>query len=202
MIARGLRSSYERHVRPIALIGVCALVCAQGCVKIATSAGTPTALERQLLGAYDELDRELVLASSVRGDVARSAGSPESVKALAIEGRALQRFNEDDVAELKTAGCLAETLEATVVPRPCSLASDAAAAVARRRDRVVQDENRARRNILSWAALVQAREAGRDRATPDQLRELRRTYHLLLRESAGPGHLFEVSPGEFRPVER
>lgn len=186
-------------MKRIALIGLVALVSAPGCVKIATSAGTPTALERQLLGAYDELDRELVLASSVRGDVARAPGSHESVKALAIEGRALQRFNEDDLSELKAAGCIAETLDATVVPRPCAAATEASG---RRRERVVEDENRARRNILSWAALVQAREAGRDRATQEQLRELRRTYHLLLRESAGPGHLFEVAPGEFRPVER
>lgn len=167
-----------------------------GCFTVATSAGTPTALERQLLGAYDELDRDLVLASSVRADIARAPGSFDSVKALALEGRALQRFNEDDLVELKANGCLAETLEATVVARPCQFVAQEDAT--KRRDRVIEEENRSRRAIVEWAAFVQAREAGRDRPTPDQIAEIRRTYQRLIRESAAPGDLFETSPGQFQ----
>ncbi|MCC7380595.1 MAG: hypothetical protein IT384_02100 [Deltaproteobacteria bacterium] len=175
---------------------------AVGCVTVATSAGTPTALERQLLGAYDELDRDLVLASSVRGDQARPAGSLEARRALALDGRALQRFNEDDLVELKGGGCIVERLDATVAPRACALISDGGDVVQRRRERVIVEENRARRAILEWAAYNAAREAGRERPSADEEREIRQTYHRLLAEAAQPGHWFETAPGQLREVGR
>lgn len=175
---------------------------AAGCVTVATSAGTPTALERQLLGAYDELDRDLVLASSVRGDQARPAGSLEARRALALDGRALQRFNEDDLVELKGGGCIVERLDATVATRSCTLVSEGGDVVQRRRERVILEENRARRAILEWAAYNAAREAGRERPSAEEEREIRQTYHRLLAEAAQPGHWFETTPGQFREVGR
>src|SRR5690349_19216096 len=122
----------------VALLGVAPA----GCIRVAASVAKPTALERQLLGEYERLDDELVWASSVRaaGDLARSF---DALKAEAIEQRALQRFNEDDLVELKSVKCIAEALDASVVVRPCELARVDAAAE-RRIQRVVREENKAR----------------------------------------------------------
>lgn len=175
------------------------LVSSAGCVSISTNAATPTAIERQLLGAYEELDRDLIMAASVRGDVRGAPGSWDSLKALALEGRALMRFNQDDVRELKSAGCLAEGLEGELIARPCAGAlGDVSARVAR----VVDQENRARRALVSFAALAAAREAGRTVVAPAELTELRRAYHRLMRQAATPSDLFETVPGEFSPVTR
>lgn len=169
-----------------------------GCVSIGTNAANPTAVERQLLGAYEELDRELVMAASVRGDVRGVAGSWDSMRALALEGRALMRFNQDDVRELKTAGCLAETLEAELAPQPCTAAlADVTVRVAR----VVAQENRARRAVITFAAHAAARETGRTMVSTEEVAELRRAYHRLMRQTAVKGDLFESAPGQFAPVE-
>ncbi|MBI2374878.1 MAG: hypothetical protein HYV07_12850 [Deltaproteobacteria bacterium] len=167
-------------------------------LSVSLSVATPTALERQLLGEYEELDRELVLASSVRGSPA--PGGLEDAKLKAIRARALQRFNGDDLAELEARGCIAEGAKGQVVERPCAEVDDEV--VRRRRARVVAEENQARTDILSWSAFAAARSAGRAAATEQDLLELRLTYARLLRESAAPGVLFEAAPGHFEPVSR
>src|SRR5262245_31747944 len=113
-----------------------------GCVSAVGAVAQPTALEFQLLGAYEELDRDLMHASSVRAP-STPAASFEKLRAEALEARGLQRFNEDDLLELKNAKCLAEGLGAKVVPRPCALMEQDPAAQ-RRLQRVVKEENRAR----------------------------------------------------------
>lgn len=170
-----------------------------GCFSVVTSAAGPTALERQLLGAYDDLDRELVLAASVRGEAAFALGSPEALKAAAVEGRALMRFNEDDLAELKAQGCVAETLRAEITEWSCAGANEE---LSRRRARVIRDENQARRAVLAWAAYLRARELGREAPTAAEIEELLAAYRRLLFETAQPGQLFERTPGKFEPISR
>ncbi|MFO0723135.1 MAG: hypothetical protein U1E65_05070 [Myxococcota bacterium] len=167
-----------------------------GCVSVVTSAAGPTALERQLLGAYDELDRDLVLAASVRGGAALTPGSPEALHAAAVEGRALMRFDEDDVLELKQLGCLGESLEALLVAQPCAQQG----AQEKRLARVIRDENQAREAVLAWAAHLLARELGRDAPTMAELAEMRAAYRRLLLETAAPGQLFEVTPNRYQPL--
>lgn len=167
------------------------------------SAAQPTALERQLLGEYDELDEALLHASSVRGGAAVASVAPrfEALRAEALDQRAVQRFNEDDLLELKKAHCIAEGLDAAVVARPCS-AAGADPAVARRLARVVEEENRARRAILTWAAYQIARSQGRVAPDPTEMAEVRKAYHQLLLEAAALGNLVEVEPGVFREAAR
>lgn len=179
------------------LFAVLVLAGAGGCIRVAGSVAQPTALERQLLGDYERLDDELVHASSVRGGAGSPPTSYEGVKAEAIEHRAIQRFNEDDLAELKGAGCIAERLDATVVDRPCALA-EPDDGVRRRVARVVKEENRARGAIVLWAAHELARRAGRAAPTAAEVDEVRRTYQRLLLEAARPDQLREVAPGDFR----
>lgn len=178
-----------------------ACVASVGCISVAGSVARPTALELQLLGEYERLDEELVHASSVRGDLAAGAGSFEMLKAEALEQRAIQRFNEDDLLELKGARCIAEALDASVVARPCSLIERDDAA-ARRVARVVREENRARSAILLWAAYELARKQGRGAPDPSEIGELRKLYQRLLFEAAQTGHIGEVAPGQFRELAR
>jgi hypothetical protein len=170
-----------------------------GCLEGAYTAAKPTALERQLLGAYDELEAKLVHASSVRAEEGPQLLSFEAIEASALEARALQRFNEDDVVELKGAGCLAEGLGARLLLQPCSMASQDPA-TQRRLERVLGEENRAREAVLRWAAHTLARQAGKSAPSERDVAELRLTYQRLLRETATQGQLFEVAPGTVRPV--
>lgn len=182
--------------------GVVACVLASfagGCIRVAASVGKPTALERQLLGEYERLDNELVWASSVRGSTDPAAPSFDLLKAQAIEQRGIQRFNEDDLEELKGAKCIAERMDATIVERPCPLVQKDESAP-RRLVRVVREENKARSAILLWAAYELARKDGRAAPGKKELDELRTTYGRLLREAAQPGQLAEVAPGQFKEV--
>ena len=168
-----------------------------GCITASGTVAKPTALERQLLGAYEELDKSMVHASSVRASK-QTAATFEKLKAQAIEMRALQRFNEDDVLELKSAGCLAESLRAALVARPCK-GAERDPVRARRLARVVREENSARGAILTWAAYALARQRGRASPSAEELEEIRSAYQRLLQEAARPGHLLEVAPGRFAP---
>lgn len=171
-----------------------------GCIQAAVSAGQPTAMERQLLGAYEALDDELVHASSVRGSGGLVGVSAIAIRQEALQARAVQRFNEDDVVELKAAGCLAEMLSARVAPQACAAVDDDAA-VGRRRARVVDEENRARATLMQWAAYEIAKRSGRPAPTSEEVEEVRAAYRRLVREAARPGHLVEVRPGVVQPVE-
>lgn len=173
-----------------------ALLLSSGCIRGALTVAQPTALELQLLGAYDELDKELIHAGSVRGKASPELGY-DQLSNLAVEARGTQRFNEDDVAELKARGCLAEGQGAILLARPCTMEDEA---MGRRQGRLVEEENRARAVILNWAAHNLARKAGRPRPNPEELKEMRAAYQRLLFETARPGELIEREPGQFVPV--
>ena len=178
---------------------VCLSVASGACVTVAQNAARPTALEHQLLGAYEELDEDLVRASSVRGDGASGPARLGVVRAQALEQRAVQQFLADDLAEFAAARCIAEALDATVVARPCPLvATDAT--IRTRRDRVVASESRARNILIWWAAHELAHKAGRSTPTGEELRDVAGAYRRLLRAALTPGHLVEVTPGHFEGV--
>jgi hypothetical protein len=168
----------------------------QGCVTAVGAVAKPTALEFQLLGAYEELDRDLMHASSLRAP-SGPAASFEKLRMEALEARALQRFNRDDLIDLKNASCLAEGLRAKVIARPCPLLSQDPAAQ-RRLTRVVKEENRSREVLLIWAAFELARKGGRAEPTRAEVEEIEHAYERLLRDTARPEHLIEVKQGAFK----
>lgn len=180
-------------------VGLLVAVAGSGCIQAALSAGQPTALERQLLGAYEELDEELVQVSSVRGGPGLEDAPHESLQQHALRARSVQMFNADDVEALKAGGCVYETLKAELAPRPCSLLSSDPGAE-RRRLRVIDEENRARSVLIRWAAHEVARREGRAVASPAEITEVRAAYLRLLRETAQAGHLMEVAPGDVQPT--
>lgn len=66
-----------------------------------------TQLENQILGSFEQMEKELVLVSSVRDALERADGvAPAQKEALlAMMNR---RFNEDDVSQLKALGVFGE----------------------------------------------------------------------------------------------
>lgn len=168
---------------------------AGGCIRAVGAVAKPTAIELQLLGAYEELDTDLAHASSLRAS-GQLSSSFEKLQAEALEARSIQRFNEDDVLELKDAGCLAEGRDAKLVPRKCPLLDEDPAA-RRRQSRVTREENEARAVILTWAAHEVARRDGRPAPSAADVEEIRRAYQRLLFETAEPGHLIETGDGRF-----
>jgi hypothetical protein len=167
------------------------------CVSFAENAAPPTTLEHQLVGVYQEIDEDLVYASSVRGRDATRLTSADGLRAAAIQARAMQLFNEDELVELKNAQCVAERKDARLQVRSCAFERNADLSFAARRKRLVHDENKAREGILTWAAHVLAKKRGRSQVDTEELAELRGTYFRLLREVASPLHLFEGQAGDF-----
>ncbi len=152
-----------------------------------------TALENQILGSYEELDRDMQLLASVRGVDAKSQAQPPpsytQQRQRAIAARQTQKFNRDDVDELKQAGCIGEANDGTLSKRPCELASDPA--VAARLERVIASENQARSVILRFAVT----------ASPDltekDLPQVTATYARMQREKARSGEWIQEPLGEW-----
>ncbi|MBK8014572.1 MAG: hypothetical protein IPK13_24880 [Deltaproteobacteria bacterium] len=198
---------------PLAPVAFLAFAAAMpSCLTLDATTAQPTAVERQLLGAYDELDEALVRASSVRGVSgwtldgmgAGALPSPEtyaSVQSLALSARALQQFNEDDLLALKAEGCVVEALGAMVKARACAKVREDPA-VARRLKRVVEEENRCRAAVVRWAAYEVARRRGRAEVSSAIRDEVRDAYRRLLLETAKPGTLIERAPGRIESVSK
>jgi hypothetical protein len=167
------------------------------CVSVGGSVATPTALENQLLGVYQDLDEDLVYASSVRGQDLNRSSRLDSLRTRAMKARSLQIFNEDELSEFKDGQCVAETRNARIVAHVCPLENENDASFDPRRTRLLRDENEARTRILEWAAYAVAQKRGRQSINPEELQKMRRTYFRLLREVAKRGHLFEAAEGSF-----
>jgi len=175
-----------------------------GCIRAAGSVAEPTAIERQLLGAYQQLDRELVWVSSVRGPggegpEADRLSEVDDLGTRALRMRLLQRFNEDDLRQLADWQCVAEGRSAAVQPVGCDEV-ERDLRWRRIRERVVQEENQAREVIIEYAADQAARRQGRSEPD-DQLRQrMRAAYADLMRTAAAPDHLVESSEGALVPA--
>lgn len=176
------------------MAGLWILLGSSACVRVVGSVAQPTAIERQLLGAYQELDDALVLTSSARGP--GPAGGPD-LDRQALRQRLLQRFNEDDVEQLKSWGCLGEGRDGRLRELECDeVVQDPT--WNRVRGRVVAEENQAREIILRWAAAQVAEARGMDAPTERLEQELRDAYVSLLREASGPGDLVQGEDGVWR----
>jgi hypothetical protein len=165
---------------------VVALAGAAGCLNVSTSAANPTAIERQLLGAYAALDRDLVLEAAARGAEAGPSAevlSRDPLRARAVEARAVMLFNADDLDELRRDGCVVEVEGARVERRRWARADSDPRADALAR-RVVDEENTSREALLAFAAAARARDSGRARLEPAEIEELRRALARLVASPA------------------
>ncbi|HOX46374.1 MAG TPA: DUF1318 domain-containing protein [Myxococcota bacterium] len=172
-----------------------ALLAGVGCVEASIQVvDERTALENQILGAYEQLDRDLQLVASVRAVGADGQAQPaprlSDVRQRAVQARQTQQFNRDDLEELKAQGCLGEGLDAMLAARPC--AAQAEPATAQRLERLVAAENQARRLLLEFVVTT----------SPDLTRadlpQLVEAAARAQREQAAPGTWLQEPGGEWR----
>lgn len=152
-----------------------------------------TALENQILGSYEELDRDMQLLASVRAvDAAGKTQPPPSYtqeRQQAIVARQTQQFNRDDIDELKQAGCIGEAQDGTLKARPCERSSDQA--VAGRLERLIASENQARGVILRFAVTTSPDLTDRD------LPQVIEAYARMQREKAKSGEWIQQPDGKW-----
>lgn len=150
-----------------------------------------TALENQILGSYEELDRDLQLVASVRAvdETGKRKGPPSfsQIRAQAVAARQTQRFQLDDVQELKTAGCLGEGADGLLASRPCPSGNQEQ--VARRIARTVAAENAARKVLLLFVVTTSPD------LTEDDTDKLARAWARLNRDRAEKGHWIQDDAG-------
>jgi hypothetical protein len=162
-----------------------------GCFSITTvNIGQKTALERQLIGAFEPLTDEEMLAASVRAASGPSDVAADDAQARATFARQRQLFNRDDVDELKSAGCLGEAFDATVVARPCAAAKDEATRALLMR--MIAEENEDRAAIINWVAGSSHAASGASRA------QLVALYHHLQLEQARSRDWIEEPKGTWQ----
>ena len=111
-----------------------------------------TALENQLLGTYEDLSEELVLAATVRAARSDAGRETDRLKIAAIRARELQEFNRDDVEEMKRDGSLGEANDGHLSARSAAKARDHR--YERRRAAILEEENGARDAILRFVMLI------------------------------------------------
>jgi len=182
-----------RVVFPVITAG--ALACLlYGCVSAKINVvDERTALENQILGSYEELDRDMQLLASVRAvDSAGETQPPPSYtqqRQQAIVARQTQQFNQDDIDELKKAGCIGEARDGTLAARPCDPAADKS--VAERLERLIASENQARGVILRFAVTVSPDLTEKD------LPQVTKTYARMQREKAKTGEWIQQPDGKW-----
>ncbi len=164
-----------------------------GCIKVTTvNIGQKTSLERQLIGEFEPLTEEEVLAASVRAGAGSGSVTLDDLKQQAVAARRRQLFNRDDLDELKGFGCLGEAAGAELAAHECEPTQENGEGkelVQTRVERLVNEENEDRRVIINWALEADPVLTSADR---DQVVEV---YARLLRERLEPGHWYRGEDG-------
>jgi len=144
-----------------------------------------TQLENQILGTFQRLEQDLVLASSVRGAPAARRLSP--LQREALEALMIREFNRDDVEELKAKLVVGEAnnglLAVLVTPKD--------AAEARRVKRLVQEENHGRLVIMKRVI-----QLSRDLQAKD-LPLVRDIFYRLNVQTIRPGEMLQQKDGKW-----
>ncbi len=167
-------------------------------VSVATGCVSPriqvvderTALENQILGAYERLDDDLQLMASVRATEASEPGpARHELRRQAIWARRLEIFFRDDVDELKRAGCLGEGRDGLLARRPCEPDGDERRAAWL--ERVLQQVNEAREKIFEYIV------ASSHQLAPEDLEQVRGAFVRLRREEAERGEWLQQDDGSW-----
>lgn len=144
-----------------------------------------TQLENQVLGLFQRLEDDLVLASSVRGS---GSGGLSPLEREAAEAMMLREFIRDDVEALKSAGWVGEGLDGLLAllkkpeePREAARAS-----------RLVAEENGARTALMQ--RVVQLSPELHEADMP----LVRRLFYRLNVQTARPGDLVQREDGSWQ----
>jgi hypothetical protein len=147
-----------------------------------------TQLENQILGTFQRLEDDLILASSVRGE--RREPRFGSLEREAVDAMMTREFQRDDVDALKAKQVLGEALTGLLV----LLAPPAEAAEAKRAKELVAEENRCRQVLLRRVIALGPNLSDKD------LPELQRILYRINAQTARPGDRLQGEDGAWRTV--
>ena len=155
-----------------------------------------TALENQVLGAYKELEDDVILAASVR---APGEAKPElsAGKRRAVDARQEQDFNRDDIDELKDHEVLGEASDGSLAVLPGGVGGGVGADAKARKlaAELVAEENKDRAEI--WRRII---DANANLSAAD-LTQVRKTYAKMQRDGVTKGQWFQDEGGNWRRRE-
>jgi hypothetical protein len=153
-----------------------------------------TLLERQILGSYDELSKDLVLVASVRGvdDAGKIKPAPylPPGKERALRAAQSREFNRDDIDRFKREGCAGENREGDLEVLRCTPAQKDSKYGRLLRD-IAAEENADRRVIL--LRVIETSE----NLTADDLPKLKRVYAGMNRDAAKKGETIQLENGNW-----
>ena len=153
-----------------------------------------TLLERQILGSYDELSKELVLVASVRGVDEQGKIKPLPYlppgKEKALRAAQSREFNRDDVEIFKKDGCAGENKKGllTILECPERKKDSKYAGLL---DQITKEENRDRLVILS--RVIETSEE----MTEKDLPKLQRVYAQMNQDAAAQGEMIQREDGSW-----
>lgn len=153
-----------------------------------------TLLERQILGSYDELSKDMVMLASVRGVDEGGKIKPLPYippgKERALRALQSREFNRDDIEAFKRDGCAGENKDGLVSILPCGAAKKDKE-YAKLMDDVVKEENSDRLIVL--ARVLETSE----NLTSKDLPKLQRVFAQMNRDTAKSGEKIQNDDGQW-----
>lgn len=150
-----------------------------------------TQLENQILGSVQRMERELVLASSVRAE-GKAAPKLSPLQREALEAMMIREFYRDDIEALKEAQLVGEGRDGLLVllsepkePEPAAQAK-----------RLVEQENKSRTVIMR--RVIQLNRDLSERELP----LVQRIFARLNRQTARPGDKVQLDSGQWEVVQQ
>ncbi|MFH1016782.1 MAG: DUF1318 domain-containing protein [Pseudomonadota bacterium] len=153
-----------------------------------------TLLERQILGSYDELSKDMVMLASVRGVDKEGRIKPLPYlppgKEKALRAAQSREFNRDDIDAFKKEGCVGEGKEGLLSVTPCAATG---------RDKkhsefvssIAKEENGDRLVILVRVIETSENMTARD------LPKLQQVFAQMNRDAAKPGEKIQAEDGRW-----
>ena len=162
-------------------------------IKVPQIDSVKTKIERQMMGDYEALPESLIVRSSVRGE--EEGSSPNSTKRTATGALSNQRFNLDDLDELKSLGVIGEALNGYVALLDADFHSGEVKPLHRRLAKIVSLEENSDREVI-WTSLAEKSSSKGDIAG------IQKSYGASRRRDAKPGHWVEHEQGKWKQVKR
>jgi uncharacterized protein YdbL (DUF1318 family) len=160
--------------------------------------GERTAIEKQIVGEYSELEKNAWVVSSVKTSIHRSepvqsasGGDPEILKAMRVRD-----YQTELIRSYKDRGILGESYKGYIMQR--KRPEKATPAERERIQSLIKSENRARKTIFSHA-LGQALER---KPTPEELEEYGRLFGREQLTRASEGDWFYTEEGRWLQKNR
>jgi len=136
----------QKHLLPILFIFICLLHCSIRVPEV-TVTGEMTALEKQILGTYQQLQDESQLIASSRATSRETQPLVSSEKRKVLQAIKNRKFNQDDIDEFKKLEIVGEKTDGLLeILNPEKMESDPY--LQRLVNQVVTEENNDRKIIL------------------------------------------------------